>query len=317
MKTELKNKMKKSNSLMCSMLIGVFALFFTMQVTAQEKSEVKLNLPDGVYQFQKGCDFIAKGNKLYLIPDAIEKFGIAKLNQWFAGQKYKVIFRGEKVGEGYYGKIPENWSNFTSYANPFPADESKPNNYQEEMVIKGPLYSKESSAMIEGNANQVITVPNAYKAIPQKRDYSISEDEVRAVEKLAKQQLLSQLKRTKQFAKVKLSSEDLNSTELVSLDKVTHKSKDMHIGILRQTKGPLSFFNILFAVKDESVKLITVARVEVIAISGVLDVEGHGSNALIIYKTDSGAEENTIWLEIFKQQSDGSWVQIWQRKKQS
>ena len=305
MKTELKNRMKQSNSLMCSMLIGVFALFFTMQVTAQEKSEVKLNLPDGPYQFKGSCDFIVKDNQLYTPQEAIKKFGIPKLNEWFAGKKYKVLFSGEKVGEGFNKKIDDFYKprRINACSNPFNIDRKKQNYLDDKKIIQGSLYGGDSNY---GSAISLITVPDAYKETTRNVYRTISREEIGAVEGQIKKQLYAELSSQREMAQYKFNVEDMMFAELRMLDKISRHGKDMYVGVVYFGRGNLWNKSLVFSAHDMTVKFLTITN-KLITIKGMLDVDGCGKDELIIEKMLIGEDRCISQLETFKQYDDGSW----------
>lgn len=315
MKTKFKNSMKKIKALMQFVLIAGFALLFTLPLSAQEKSEVKLNLPDGVYQ--AGCSFILKDNQLYMPQDAIKTFGIAKLNEWFAEKKYKVLFAGEKVGEGFNKKIADAYkpSGINVCSNPFSTDRKKPWYLDEDKITDGALYVKDEIFRGWGSVRQQITVPDAYKDSPWKIYRSIPTEEVTVTERLAKEQLLPQLRMSKELAQSKISRDDIASAKLVTLDKVFHRNQEMYIGILYSGDGKLWNKKVVFSANDQSVKLITITFSDVISIKGMIDVDGCGEKELVVTSASEFGDKTLFFLEFYKQLSDYSWQKIFESKR--
>ena len=318
MKTELKNTMKLIKTLMRPTLIAALALIFAAPVAAQEK--VKLNLPDGVYQSIRGCAFIVKSNKIYDTPAAVKKFGIAKLNEWFAGKKNKILYGGEVVGEIYNAKISEKKKNrVEACQSPFGVTGYKLY-VPEEKIPEGPLYSKGIPFSQWGSVRKTITVPDAYKESPRKIFSMISSEELAVVSKLVKEQLLAELKNKKElersdgkkFFTAELSNTDISYADVVTLEKISRRNGEMYIGFIHFIDGELAHKRLMFSAKVDNVKLITGTLG---SISGMLDMDGCGEDELIVEKGYGSEDESFNWLEIYKQKMDGSWVQIIKTEK--
>ena len=316
MKTELRKSMKQGSKLMRSMLITGLALLFSLPLSAQEKSEVKLNLPDGVYQFHGGCDFIIKDNQFYTPPGAIKIFGIAKLNEWFVGKKYKSLLDSEKIGGGYNSKISKKYSPCKPKMCSFPFETARYLTNKE--IAQGPLYAREFAH--NGSVLNVITVPDAYKETRRKLYRSISAEEVAAVEKLVNEKLFIELQNKKELdvrmsgriQKFKFNDAAIKHAQLLMLDKIHQRGKVMFIGVFKyrfKTNDDIIGYQVMFSVIERSVKLITGTSEPTLNVLGMLDVDGDGEDELVVDR-GHGADEYTGWQEIYKQQQDGSWLQI-------
>jgi hypothetical protein len=318
------NTSTKSSVLMRSVFVGALTLLFTMPLMAQEQSSVKLNLPDGVYG--TNCAFIVKDNQFYTSPSAIKKFGVAKLNHWFAGKKFKVLFGGEKIGEGYLSPISDDikLNKISTCDHIFGRDDSKPRYFNEEKIIKTPLYLKDS-VFNNGTVMTAVTVPDAYKETPRMIYRSITPEEVATVEKLAQQQLLLELKSRKDLERAhgekldasKFNNADIIKAELVTLDKVFRHSQEMYIGtynyLFRDGKEKKRY-KVMFSTVGNAVKFITGFN-EPVGISGMLDIDGCGEDELIIRKSIEGEDKYISWMEIYKQENNGAWVKIIRSKR--
>lgn len=290
------------------LIIAALTLLFAMPVAAEEK--VKLKLPDGLYMY--GKYFVVKNNTLYSAQEAINKFGVANLNKWFAeNKKYKILFGGEQIGEVYDLKI-EN-------------DEGIDHEILlTKTVNEGPLYVRDKLFLRLGSAIKKIGVPEAYHASPRKVHASISKEEVTTIESILKQKLFPLIKNRKELTRYKIKQESIFSEELLLLDKVTRRNGPMYIGVYHYIfevgKGSARS-SIVFTVKDEDVRVVTSKHEEhkgyvldggMMSINGMLDVDGCGEDELIVEKEyyHEGEAEAINVLGIYKQKGSGKWIPI-------
>ena len=308
---KIKSKIPQFKTLMRFLWTSALALIISMPLAAQEKSSVKLNLPDGPYLIQGGCGFIIKDNQFYTSPGAIKKFGITKLNEWFAGMKYKNLFAGEIIEEGHFSEGFYDESNLKKVSTCdyiFSKGASKSYPLKKEKIIKGPLYAVTSFAKSKGSVTNAMAVPDKYKERLQKLHKSISSTEIQVVEKLVKEQLFAQLIINAEAPKRKFRRDDVENGTLETLDKITWQDKDMYIGVFSFSfkKGG---YDVLFSVMHQKVNQIT-SYDNLMIIVGALDLDGCGEDELILEKTIPGENAFASWLEIYKRQKDGNWKKI-------
>ena len=94
------------------LLLGVLAALSTTPLAAAEN--VKIKLPDGLYMYDSSIErltdgrervgfgkyFAVQNNVIYSSQEAMKKFGVSKLNEFFTeNKKYKILFGGDKIGE--------------------------------------------------------------------------------------------------------------------------------------------------------------------------------------------------------------------------
>lgn len=300
------------------LLLGVLAVLLTISLSAAE--EITIKLPDGLYMYDSSIErltvgrervgfgkfFVVYNNIIYSSREAIRKFGASKLNSLFTIDKnYKILFGGENIGKIYDVEIDDegDW------------------NYKEELLTEnikeGPMYGPQGS--IYGSVLKCIAVPESYKEAPRKAYTTISKEEVDKISELAKNNLFDLIKNRKEVKQYKLKKSELIRAELQGLDKISHRNDDLYIGVylyVFETAKDTHWFGIVFSARKDSIYVITTNYDDEILWDGrvtiysTLDVDGCGEDELLIEKEYETEDETTVYLEIYKQRTDGSWERI-------
>ncbi len=184
-------------------------------------------------------------------------------------------------------------------------------------IKEGPAYGGQELR----RAINYVAVPEEYKEIPQTLCTTIQKAEVDEITKLAKEKIFDLIKDRKEVKKYKVKHAAVFRDELELLEKVSSRKGVMYIGIYHRvyaTPENTDRFDleILFSAEKDKVHFITSQYDDVtlddgdLRLYGSLDVDGCGQEELFIEKLYPSEDGPTIYLEMYKRQSNDEWTMI-------